>query len=123
MKKPTIEEIQAYVVEKNYNIDADAFLAYNEARGWRLRTGPMKDWKGSVRYCGAMGFSKTAKSTADFNKRNKPPENRERIRNLYEDHLRAKTPQALRDLRKDPGALGHAVWLIDEILAEAGVKT
>jgi len=43
--KPTIEEIQAYIFEKGYAFDAEAFYAYYESNGWRVGRNPMKNWK------------------------------------------------------------------------------
>lgn len=49
MKKPTIAEIQAYIMEKGYDVDALHFFDYYESNGWRVGKNPMKDWKAAVR--------------------------------------------------------------------------
>lgn len=48
--KPTIEEIQAYINEKEYkDVNAEKFYYYYEAIGWLVGKGKkMKDWKSSV---------------------------------------------------------------------------
>ncbi|MCQ2770307.1 MAG: phage replisome organizer N-terminal domain-containing protein [Clostridia bacterium] len=47
---PTVEEVKAYCIERNNNIDAQHFVDYNEARGWELKKGvKMKDWKATIR--------------------------------------------------------------------------
>ena len=43
--KPTIEEIRAYVFEKGYTFDAEAFFAFYESNGWKVGRNPMKNWK------------------------------------------------------------------------------
>ena len=47
---PTIEEVKAYCIERNNNIDAEYFIDFQEARGWVLSNGKkMKDWKATIR--------------------------------------------------------------------------
>ena len=48
MKRPTAEEIRAYCKEKGYAIDAEHFLNYYEANGWRVGKNPMKSWKATL---------------------------------------------------------------------------
>lgn len=48
-KKPTIEEIRNYCLERNNNIDAQSFYDYYCANGWKVGKNPMKDWKATVR--------------------------------------------------------------------------
>lgn len=47
--KPTIDEIKDYCLERKNNVIAQKFYDYYEARGWKLKTGIMKDWKACVR--------------------------------------------------------------------------
>lgn len=45
-KKPTIEQIQQYIIEKGYvGIDAEHFFSYYESQGWKVGKNPMKNWK------------------------------------------------------------------------------
>lgn len=47
---PTIEEVTEYCRERNNGIDAQRFIDYYEARGWRYgKNQAMKDWKAAVR--------------------------------------------------------------------------
>lgn len=48
-KPPTLEEVQTYVRENKYNVDAERFIDYYESNGWRVGKNPMKDWKAAVR--------------------------------------------------------------------------
>lgn len=45
-EKPSVDDIQAYIDEKNLNVDADFFFTYFEEGGWKDSTGkPVKNWK------------------------------------------------------------------------------
>lgn len=49
--KPSFKEVEAYIREQNYDIDAHTFFDYYESCGWTVgKNKPMKDWKASVRY-------------------------------------------------------------------------
>ncbi len=48
-KKPSIEQVAAYCQERNNGIDAEGFVDYYEANGWKVGRNPMKDWKATVR--------------------------------------------------------------------------
>lgn len=47
-KKPTIEEIEAYVKEKNYSVNAEIFYNFYESKGWYIGKNKMKNWKSAV---------------------------------------------------------------------------
>ena len=50
-KKPTLEDIKQYCLERNNNIDCNKFFDYYEANGWvqgKTRK-PIKDWKACIR--------------------------------------------------------------------------
>lgn len=48
-KPPTFEEVSAYCMERNNNIQAQHFIDYYSARNWMLGKVKMKDWKAAVR--------------------------------------------------------------------------
>ena len=48
-KKPTIEDVKQYCLERNNNINAEQFIDYYEANGWKVGKNPMKDWKATIR--------------------------------------------------------------------------
>lgn len=48
-QKPTIEEVNAYIIEKGYHFDAERFHAYYESNGWMVGRNKMKDWKAACR--------------------------------------------------------------------------
>lgn len=43
--KPTVDEIRAYINEKGYAFDAEAFYAFYESNGWKVGRNPMKNWR------------------------------------------------------------------------------
>lgn len=47
--KPTVEEIQAYIFENGFSVDANRFYDYYEANGWYAGSRKMKDWQATVR--------------------------------------------------------------------------
>ena len=46
---PTLEEVQTYISENNYIIDAQKFIDYYQSNGWIVGKTKMKDWKATVR--------------------------------------------------------------------------
>lgn len=58
--KPTLEDIKAYCLERNNNVDAEHFYDYYEANGWKVGKNSMKDWKASVRTWERNGYDKKA---------------------------------------------------------------
>jgi len=46
---PTVEEVQAYIDEKGYNVNAEMFIDFYQSKGWVVGKSPMKDWKAAVR--------------------------------------------------------------------------
>ena len=48
-RPPTVEEVEAYCFERNNKVDAERFVDYYTANGWRVGKNPMKDWKAAVR--------------------------------------------------------------------------
>lgn len=48
-QKPALSEVQNYCSERNNGINAERFVDYYEAKGWKIGNSPMKDWKAAVR--------------------------------------------------------------------------
>ena len=46
---PTLEEVQTYISENNFIIDAQKFVDYYQSNGWIVGKTKMKDWKAAVR--------------------------------------------------------------------------
>lgn len=48
-KKPTLEELKAYIAENRYKFSAEAFMDYYESNGWKVGRNPMKSWQATCR--------------------------------------------------------------------------
>lgn len=48
-KKPSIEEIKQYCLERNNGIDAEQFFDFYESKGWLVGKNKMKNWQAAVR--------------------------------------------------------------------------
>tara|TARA_Y100001938_G_scaffold113407_1_gene155606 strand:+ start:252 stop:857 length:606 start_codon:yes stop_codon:yes gene_type:complete len=48
-KKPTLDDVKSYCIERNNNIDAEAFLDFYESKNWFIGKNKMKCWKSAVR--------------------------------------------------------------------------
>lgn len=42
---PTVGEVRAYVAERGYHIDPEAFVAYYASKGWVVGRSPMRSWR------------------------------------------------------------------------------
>ena len=56
---PTVSEVEAYIREQGYSVDADKFIAYYESNGWKVGRNPMKDWKAALRTWQANQFDRS----------------------------------------------------------------
>lgn len=48
-KKPTVTEVQEYISEKLFSVDAEQFINHYDSNGWKVGKNSMKDWKAAVR--------------------------------------------------------------------------
>lgn len=48
-KRPSVEEINAYCLEENLQLNAQSFIDYYDSNGWKVGKNQMKDWKATVR--------------------------------------------------------------------------
>ena len=46
---PSLDDVSAYIKEKGYSVDAEAFIDFYTAKGWKIGKDTMKDWKAAVR--------------------------------------------------------------------------
>ena len=46
---PTVDEVQAYITEKGYSVDANKFVDFYTSKDWMVGKNKMSDWKASVR--------------------------------------------------------------------------
>jgi len=85
---PSILEIQNYISEKNYQVDAERFLNHYESNGWMVGKTKMKDWKAAIR-----NWHSRNKDKQDGNEKNRKLSAAERASQQvrdFDDHLRQK---------------------------------
>lgn len=46
---PTVEEVRSYCQERGNAVNAERFVDFYTAKGWKVGSNPMKDWKAAVR--------------------------------------------------------------------------
>lgn len=46
---PSLDEVKAYCAEINCSVDAERFIDYHAACGWRLNATPIRDWRAVLR--------------------------------------------------------------------------
>ena len=63
-KKPTVEEIKEYCLERHNNINAEYFYDFYESKNWMIGKNKMKDWKAAVRT-----WERNNKQTSNQNKK------------------------------------------------------
>jgi hypothetical protein len=60
-KKPTKEEVAAYMREQKYsNFTAAQWVNFYDSKGWKIGVSPMKDWRAAVRTWGEKDKDKPA---------------------------------------------------------------
>ena len=64
--KPSVEEVQAYCQERNNGVDAQKFVDYYTANGWKVGKNSMKDWRAAVRtWERSVASAPASRKTAD----------------------------------------------------------
>ena len=48
-RKPTLQEVYHYCLERKNGIDPQTFLDFYDSKGWKVGNTPMKDWKAAIR--------------------------------------------------------------------------
>lgn len=69
---PTVEEVQAYCIERKNNIDAEHFVDYYTSNGWMVGKQKMKDWKAAIRTWEKNGFNNNVQKEQTENNWYKP---------------------------------------------------
>lgn len=72
---PTLDEVRAHCLEKNYRLDPERFINFYESKGWMVGKTKMKKWKAAL--------SNWEKKHREEHKR--APENTTRTRTLAQD--------------------------------------
>lgn len=96
-QKPSIEDVKAYCAQRNKGVDAERFLNYYEANGWKVGKNPMKDWKAAVRTWENNGYGGrgSPKKLQEYGERTYTDEDFER---LIHDPLKDISLDAVGDL-------------------------
>ena len=63
-KAPTVEEVAEYCSERGNNVDAERFVSYYTANGWRGGKNPMQDWRAAVQSWESNGIANEKKTAA-----------------------------------------------------------
>ena len=80
--KPSITEIEEYIKDNGYEVNAQHFNDYYEANGWKVGKNPMKDWKATLRNWARNNKNWNSKSTnkmPDFININNQPSKDEEV--------------------------------------------
>ena len=65
---PTLDDIKAYCIERQNNVDCERFYDFYSSKGWMVGKNKMKDWKAAVRTWEKSDKDKpTTKKTNKFN--------------------------------------------------------
>lgn len=64
---PTAEEVASYCRERGNNVDPETFVDFYSAKGWKVGSSPMKDWRASVRTWEKRDSRASPKSSIDTN--------------------------------------------------------
>ena len=62
---PTLDELQAYIRENGYVVNAQRFLGHYESVGWKVGKNSMRDWRAAVRTWNSRD-QKPISDTPDF---------------------------------------------------------
>ena len=62
---PTVEDVQNFISEAGYTVDAQRFVDYYTANGWKVGRNPMKDWKATVRTWASRDSQQQAKAVRE----------------------------------------------------------
>lgn len=64
---PTIEEVEDYINEKGYRVNAHKFIDYYTSNGWKVGKNQMKDWKAAIRNWARNDYDKPKESKGSGN--------------------------------------------------------
>ncbi len=62
---PCIEEVMAYCVARQNDVDAQAFCDFYSSKGWMVGSNKMKDWRAAVRTWEKRNFGSVAKGSGN----------------------------------------------------------
>lgn len=63
---PTVDEVDTYIFEEGYSVDAEEFVSYYASQKWKKANGqPLSDWQAAVRYWERKRKEKPKQNTAE----------------------------------------------------------
>lgn len=80
---PTADEVKAYASDKGLTLDADRFVDFYAAKGWKVGNTPMKDWRAAARNWARDDLARAA-----------PAARQPKVTQEQSYHQREYTPQA-----------------------------
>ena len=78
--KPSLEEINNFILENNLKVNGEHFYDYYESNGWKVGKNSMKDWKATLRNWNRNNFNEKSKRS----NKTKNEEQWEYLKELYE---------------------------------------
>lgn len=69
-KPPSVEEIRAYCLIRNNNVDPEMFFDFYQSKGWLVGKVKMKDWQAAVRTWERNNKEQQATSTQKYGRMN-----------------------------------------------------
>lgn len=79
---PSLQEVEEYISEKGYHIDADTFINFYESKGWMVGKNKMKSWKA----CIATWEKRWKENNQEQSKPRQQGSRRELFARLIEEH-------------------------------------
>lgn len=67
---PSLEEVQAYIKEKGYSIDAEAFIAFYSSKNWYVGKNKMTNWRMAVVTWSKRPNDRVSRTTSSATTRN-----------------------------------------------------
>ena len=68
-QKPTVQEVNEYIQEQGYSVNAERFFDYYESNGWKVGKWQMQDWRAAVRNWNRMDKERNAQRNAPEKRR------------------------------------------------------
>lgn len=106
MTKPTIEQVAEYFAERKHPspaTEAEHWLDYYTANGWKVGKNPMQDWKATIR-------NWMRHDTGDQNHATHQPTNKQPTTAEYADKLNTALSQYLEQRKRTQRPANHGDW-------------
>lgn len=118
---PTIEEIDAYCIEKGISVRPEYIWNHYESKGWKVGKTLMKNWRSAVSQANFWEGAPRRKLPARINPEAEAAaleKRKQEIRDNEKQYYRERTTERLEAILADPHATIARYWLIREVLEE-----